>query len=187
MKLKEFTKFIQSTNPKDIVEESLHRDFVHAIPDTSKYKTYIANIKSDYPQSVHVAIMGSGNWKYSLNPYKNFSEYHIKSDIDIVIICPESYKKTWDELRVYHRKNFYFISDLQKQELLKFGENVYSGFICPKWIPGKSSVKLEYALNTNKYSNEEVAFRNVNMMYFKNMDEALDYYIRGFRLVKIRN
>lgn len=184
MTLEEFTKFIRSTNPKDIVEESLHRNFVHAIPNESKYKTYLANIKADYPQSIHVAIMGSGNWKYSLNPSKNFSEYHIKSDIDVVIICPESYKKAWDELRAYHRKNFYLIPHKQKLMLLKYGENVYSGFISPKWIPEKSKAKREYAFNTNKYSNEEVAYRNVNMLYFKNMDEALDYYIRGFRLVR---
>ncbi|MDO8811361.1 MAG: hypothetical protein Q7J38_04955 [Gallionella sp.] len=184
MTLEEFLAFVRSANPIGLATESLHRDFVHAIPDESKYKDFLDKVRVDYPSSEHIAIMGSGNWKFSLNPDKNFSEYHIKSDIDIAIICRASFEKTWDELREYHRKNYYLLPYRQKEMLKRNGENIYSGFISPKWIPEKSTAKFIYTLNKNKYSNDVIGFRNVNMMYFKNKDEALDYYTRGFFLAQ---
>lgn len=187
MTLEEFLVVVRSGNSIDLAAECLHRDFVHAIPDEVTYKSFLEEVRADYPLSDRVAIMGSGNWQFSLNPDKNFSEYHIRSDIDIAIICRTSFEQAWEELRTYHRKNFYLISWAKKIDLKRHGEDVYSGFISPKWIPGKSSLKLKYLLNANKYSNETVGYRSVNMMYFKNTDEALDYYVRGFLLAKKRN
>lgn len=184
MTLEDFLALVRSANPIDLAAESLHRNFVHAIPDESMYKSFLDEVKVDYPLSEHIAIMGSGNWKFSLNPDKHFTEYHIKSDIDIAIICRASFERAWDELRKYHRQNYYRLRTEGKIQLKRNGENVYSGFVSPKWILGKSSVKFEYALNSNKYSNEIIGYRSVNMMYFKNLDEALDYYRRGFRLAR---
>ena len=184
MTLEQFLTLVRSADPMDLVTESLHRDFVHAIPDESKYRTFVDKVRLDYPSSERIAIMGSGNWKFSLNPRKNFSEYHAKSDIDVAVICRESFEQTWEELRTYHRKNFYLLPKDQKEVLKRNGENVYSGFVSPKWIPEKSNVKFAYTLNTNKYSNDVIGFRSVAMMYFKNQDEAVDYYIRGFLQAK---
>lgn len=187
MTLKEFLTLVQSGNPIELATECLHRNFVHAIPDEAKYAAFLEKVKVDYPSAERIAIMGSGNWKFSLNPEKNFSAYHSKSDIDIAIICRASFEQTWMELREYHRKHFYFLPYKTKETLKRNGENVYSGFISPKWIPGKSAVKFQYDLNKNKYSDGVIGFRTVNMMYFKNQDEVLDYYIRGFLLAQKGN
>lgn len=184
MTLEDFLALIRSANPIDLAAESLHRDFVHAIPDEFMYKSFLDEVRVDYPLSERIAIMGSGNWKFSLNPKKNFSEFHNKSDIDIVIICRASFEQTWEELRKYHRQNFYLLPYESRSELKRNGENIYSGFVSPKWIPGKSIANFICALNSNKYSNEIIGYRSVNMMYFKNSDEALDYYVRGFRLAQ---
>lgn len=184
MTLEEFLALVKSANPSNLAAESLHRNFVHAIPDESMYKSFLDGVRLDYPSSEHIAIMGSGNWKFSLNPKKNFSEFHNKSDIDIVIICRASFEAVWDELRKYHRQNYYLLPCGARAELKRNGENVYSGFISPKWIPGKSIANFICTLNSNKYSNEIVGYRSVNMMYFKNTDEALDYYVRGFLLAQ---
>lgn len=184
--LTDFLAHIGLANPIDLAAESLYSNFVHAIPEESMYKSFLSEIKVDYPLSERIAIMGSGNWKFSLNPEKNFTEYHINSDIDIAIICRASFEQTWEELRKYHRENFYLLQHGGKSKLKRNGENVYSGFVSPKWIPGKSDMKFKYALNINKYSNVNIGFRNVNMMYFKSSEEALDYYMRGFRIVNKR-
>jgi hypothetical protein len=147
MTLEEFLALVKSINPIEIAEECLYRNFVHAIPDESAYKSFLSGVKADYPLSDHIAVMGSGNWKFSLNPFKQFSEYHIKSDIDIAIICRASFEQVWEELRTYHRKNFYSLSKYSKTELKRHGEDVYSGFISPKSIPGKSSLKHKYLIN----------------------------------------
>lgn len=183
MSLEEFLACVRSVNALDLAFECLHRNFVYAIPDETTYRYFLDEVRVDYPLSDRIAIMGSGNWKFSLNPDKNFSEYHAKSDIDIAIICQASFEQTWEELRTYHRKNFYFLSCKEKVQIKRNGENVYSGFVSPKWIPGSGySSKFKYLINANKYSNKVVGYRGVNMMLFKNLDEALDYYVRGFRL-----
>lgn len=129
--------------------------------------------------------MGSGNWAYSLNPKKNFSLYSEQSDIDVVVICEKTFNRTWDALRTYHRTNYYLLSTPEKERLRRNGENVYSGFITPKWIPDKKAkLRFEYEVNTNKYSDENVQYREVNMMYFKNINEVIDYYVRGFSRAK---
>ena len=184
MTLEDFLALVRLANPIDLAAESLHRNFVHAIPDELMYKSFLDEVKVDYPLSEHIAIMGSGNWKFSLNPKENFSEFHDKSDIDIVIICRASFEQVWDVLRKYHRQNFYLLPRDSRIQLKRSGENIYSGFVSPKWIPGKSIANFICALNSNKYSNEIIGYRSVNMMYFKNSDEALDYYVRGFRLAQ---
>lgn len=182
MKLEKFLAVIRSVPPHEIVKECLERPFVHAIPVEAAYAEYIGLIRQDYPKATHVAIMGSGNWKYSLNPINNLSEFHSGSDIDVSIVCADSFNATWEEMRDYHRKNYYFLSEKERRDLKRKGENVYSGFITPKWLIGSSKLRLAYYLNTNKYSNKQVGFRTVNMMYFKNKDEVVDYYVRGFQL-----
>lgn len=186
MTLEEFLALVRSANPIDLAVESLHRDFVHAVPDEFMYKIFLEQVRVDYPLAERIAIMGSGNWKFSLNPDKKFSEFHNKSDIDIAIICRASFEQVWEELRGYHRQYFYLLPFADKTHLKRKGENVYSGFASPKWIPGRSSTRFTYSLNKNKYSNDIVGYRSVNMMYFKNQDEALDYYVRGFRLAQKR-
>lgn len=187
MTLNDFLSLVKAASPIDLSMESLHRDFVHAIPDETGYKAFLDKVRENYPSSEHIAIMGSGNWKFSLNPEKNFSEFSIKSDIDIAIICRESFEETWSELREHHRDSYYLLSFNQRNMLKRHGENVYSGFVSPKWLPEKSKMRFAYSLNSNNYSNEAVGFRKINMMYFKNQDETLDYYKRGFVLAKKGN
>lgn len=187
MTLEEFLALVKSADPVALATECLHRDFVHAILDEAKYQAFLDKVRSDYPSADRIAIMGSGNWKFSLNPEKKFSEFHSQSDIDVAIICRASYEQTWEELRAYHRKNFYLLPFAKREALRRNGENVYSGFISPKWIPEKSDEKFRYNLNRNKYSDGVIGFRTVNMMYFKNQEEALDYYVRGFWLAQKGN
>lgn len=187
MNLESFLTLINSTSPIDLATESLNRNEVHAIPNAVRYKAFLEMIADDYKHAAQIAIMGSGNWKFSLNPKKNYSEYHRRSDIDVAIICESSFEKTWEELRSYHRNNYYLIPEYEKTQLRRNGENVYSGFVSPKWIPAtKSAEKFNYLLNSNKYSNNTIGFRTVNMMYFKNRDEAIDYYVRGFSIAQNR-
>ncbi|NIB42109.1 hypothetical protein HBA55_21060 [Pseudomaricurvus alkylphenolicus] len=185
MEVKDFKSTISQFEPEVLTRECLYRDYVHALPEAVRYAEYINAISSDYVNSDHIAIMGSGNWGYSLNPEKSFRPFCEKSDIDVVIICPETFHEVWEELRDYHRSKYYMLNRYQRLALKRNGENVYSGFITPKWIPNKASpTRFQYDINTNNYSNESVGYRQVNMMFFKNQTEAIDYYVRGFRLAK---
>lgn len=185
MSVDNFKRIIWDLDPEDIVEESLFRGFTHVIPKENDYSEYIELIFSDYKCAEHIAIMGSGNWGYSLNPDKFLRPFGDYSDIDVVIICHEAFQETWKELREYHRSKYYLLSQNQRSRLKRNGENVYSGFISPKWILSRRApARFAYEVNSNKYANKYVGYRSVNMMYFKNIEEAIDYYVRGFRLAK---
>jgi len=187
MNIEDFKKILVSDNSIDIVKKYLYHDSIHAISDDDEYAGYINCIGSDYIDADHISVMGSANWCFSLHPEKKFRPFNDKSDIDIVIVCLRSFMETWEELRGYHRNNYYLLSQFDRNKLRRNGENVYSGFISPKWIVDKTSkLRFKYEIKTNSYSNKIVGYRKVNMMYFKNTTEAIDYYVRGFRLAKNR-
>lgn len=180
-----FKRFLKSQSPQSIARELLLKTSIHAINSVTNYDSYKDMILADHKNAYRVAIVGSANWKFSLNPRKNFSVFHDKSDIDIAIICAESYLATWDELRAFHRNQYYSLDADGRLSLRRNGENVYSGFASPKWVPSlKSTVRQRYEKLTNAYSNRMVGFKTVNMMYFRDMEETIDYYVRGIRTVK---
>lgn len=182
MDVEEFIRFIRSDSPTSIAEALLFKSHIHVLPSEEDYIQYKNMVIADHVSAHHVAVVGSGNWKFSLAPEKNLKEFHEKSDIDIAIICAESYLQTWDELRKHHRDNYYTLNHAKRQALKRFGENVYSGFATPKWMPSlRSELKQRYQKLTNKYSTREVGYKSVNMMYFRNTEEAIDYYVRGIR------
>ena len=182
-----FREKILSCSPEELAAEWIGNDNIHAFANPIDYKAYLDSILNDYPESDMAAITGSGNWCYSLNPKKNFSQFHKNSDIDVSIISSKYFYEIWEELRAYHRENYYLIGKTKKDDLNRNGQNVYSGFVTPKWIPNKKSkTRFQYEINTNKYSNKLVEFRSVNMMFFKNTKELTDYYIRGIRIAKTR-
>lgn len=183
MELAEFKDFLKSKPYSAVAEELIHKSSIHAFDSQKAYEDYKAPIKADHPHAHLVSIVGSANWKFSLNPDKNFRVFHEGSDIDIAIICSDSYLKTWEELRRFHRDKYYSLGHSAQAALRRNGENVYSGFATPKWVPALSSeLKRDHLKLTDKYSNKAVSYKQVNMMYFRNVAETIDYYVRSIRL-----
>ncbi|MCG8669071.1 MAG: hypothetical protein MI867_06625, partial [Pseudomonadales bacterium] len=176
---------ILDANPVELSREWLFKEETSIFERKEDYSSYIELIRRDYPEVEEILIAGSGNWGFSLNPKKRFSPFGKSSDVDVVIISEAYFNDVWKELRTYHRKNYYLLRWEDKQALNRNGQNVYSGFVSPKWIPDRTSVtRFSYELNTNNYSNKDVSFRKVNMLFFKNKEETIDYYTRGFRIAK---
>ena len=48
MTLEQFLTLVRSANPFDLAKESLHRDFVHAIPVEAEYKVFLDKVRADY-------------------------------------------------------------------------------------------------------------------------------------------
>jgi hypothetical protein len=185
MNREEFIAEILERQPELLAETYLAADTVTAFPNADDYASFKARVQRHVNGVESLSIVGTGNWRFSLNPYKSLKEFDEASDIDIAVISQEQFSQTWEELRRVERSRWYTFSKEIQDRLRRNAEDVYSGFITPAWIPGHQN-ELLYRFKTilNQLRDESVKFKPVKMLFFKNKVEAIDYYKRGFRLAK---
>ena len=185
MTLEEFVETIRGKAPEELAHEFLMSETVFLFGDAPSYSAFKARITGMLTPTQHISVVGSGNWRYSLNPEKLFREFCDKSDVDVAIVSNELFNEYWEEMRMHHRMHFYALSYRERTNLRRSGENVYAGFISPAWIPNRDrSKRYEYQRMLNSLSDSSVRYLKVKMLIFKNRMEAVDYYARGFRLAK---
>ena len=172
---------IRTTDALRLSREFVLSDTVHALGSAKAYSVFREKVTRYLPLAESVAIVGSGNWRYSLNPKKLLNEFHTKSDIDVAVVSSEMFHETWDSIRRLHRDRWYTLDGEARDRLLRNGQNVYAGFACPTWLPVLGH-PLVYAFKSmlGKLSGPEVGYREVKMYYYKSEIEMLDYYRRGF-------
>lgn len=181
----EFKTWLINCEPLQLAREFCLGNSVHALPTPAEYERFRHKVATQLPSAEFIAIVGSGNWRFSLNPEKLLTEYHAKSDIDVAVVSQELYQGTWDEMRKLHRDRWYTLHPPERAKLVRNGQNVYAGFACPTWLPQRSHPTV-YAFKSmlNHLSGPELGYREVKMMYFKNQTEMIDYYRRGFEEAK---
>jgi hypothetical protein len=185
MRKEEFLDRIRAESPADLAWEYLTSASVCLFGEDQRYAEFRARVSSLVPAVDRVAVVGSGNWRYSLNPHKGFREFCSKSDVDVAIVSTARFQEFWEEMRRHHRTHFYTLPPNERERIRRNGENVYSGFISPAWIPNRDSRRsYEYHRLLDSLSDRSVGFLKVKMMFFKNDTEAVDYYARGFWLAK---
>jgi hypothetical protein len=181
----EFLKELAVRPPDELAAHYLAQNEVAAFETADEYLAFKDLVRCEIGQAQSIAIVGTGNWRFSLNPEKNFKSFDEKSDIDIAVISPDLFTATWKELRRVHRFSWYRIPLSVQQQLRRNGENVYCGFVSPTWIPDKrSELRYQHKSTLNRLSNRSPAQREVKMMYFKEHAEAVDYYKRGFEIAR---
>ena len=185
MTKEEFFQRIESSTPQTLAREFLYTDTVRVFEDRSEYDKFRSRIGELISHVEFSAIVGSGNWTYSLNPEKNFREFGEHSDIDVAIISPVRFHAFWEKMRENHRRYFYGLGFDDRKRLRRNSENVYAGFVSPAWIPRQTPPeRLEQKKLLNTLSNAAVGYLAVKTLFFKNPEEAVDYYSRGFALAR---
>lgn len=180
-----FKADIRAHSPAALVERWLSDGHPGAFGNEKRLNNFAQKISNDYPKADRVIIAGTANWHYSLNPYKSFAEFRSNSDIDVVLISPSDFEDAWSRLRHIHRKKWYSWNKTLREEVMRTGQNVYCGFLSPKHIPDKSdSFRFEFLQRCNSYSNSGIDYREVNMMFFKSLEDVIDYYVRGVRIAR---
>ncbi|MFV3326753.1 hypothetical protein ACNFG0_09810 [Pseudomonas sp. NY15372] len=183
--LKEFSTDITSRDPKELIDCWMRTEQPHAFSSSGLYNEFREQISTDWPNNEMISIAGSGNWRYSLNPTKKFSEFHDGSDIDVVVISQEYFERTWQELRTIHKKSWIRWNPTERAAVMRTGQNVYCGFVSPKHIPeAQNPYRFDFLKKCNSYSTGAVGYREVNLMFFKSLEDTIDYYLRGVRLAK---
>jgi len=168
----EFFDTIRSTSTDDLLEEWLFGGSrPHAFATDVEQSAFYDSIRSDWGATEHISLAGTGAWRYSLNPKKNFQEFSGSSDVDVVNISDNHFHETWNHLRQHHRSAWYVVDNKSRQALLRTGENVYSGFVSPKWIPDKgNSFRFDFETRLEKYATKAIGYRTVNMVFFRNRE-----------------
>lgn len=184
----QFFSDIKDQDPDSLLEKWFSDGpLPHAFDTRSSLQCFIDQIDSDWVDTEHVWLGGTSAWRYSLNPRNSFSEFSDSSDIDVVNISNAHFVETWDRIRDYHRINWYSVDSAAQKRLRRNGENIYSGFVSPRWIPDKSDeLRFFFVTRLETYSTSDIEFRDVNMYFFRNFDEVKDYYRRGIQLAKRR-
>lgn len=185
MEKDEFLIEVRERSALELAKFYFCRNEAVAFDNAAHYQEFVALVQEEVGGGPEVAVVGTGNWQYSLNPYKSFKRFDEKSDIDVAVISADMFHNTWDAIRRVHRRTWWGINKDARCSFLRNGENVYCGFVSPKWIPGAiDSFRFEHITMLNRLSNLSPGKREVKMMFFKNQTEAIDYYRRGFQLAK---
>jgi hypothetical protein len=185
MSLKDFQERIRASTPPVLAGEYLLAPTAHVFESPESYSTFRGKVSALFGATETIAVVGSGNWKFSLNPEKSFRKFGQHSDIDVAVISRDLFNGFWEEMRFQHRAHFYQLPFDYRERLRRNSENVYAGFISPNWIPNRNPrTAYEYKRNLDSLSDRHVQFLKVKMMFFKNFDEATDYYARGFRMAQ---
>ncbi|MCB1099363.1 MAG: hypothetical protein KDN22_27580 [Verrucomicrobiae bacterium] len=157
----------------------------HVFHTDDEQSAFFEVIQADWVSTEQLSLAGTGAWRYSLNPKKEFREFARNSDIDVINISETHFYETWDQLRGHHRRVWYAVDHHVREQLRRTGQNVYCGFASPKWIPEKGNpFRFEFETRLEKYAGKPVGYRTVNMMFFRNHIEAKDYYRRGIEIAK---
>lgn len=180
----EFLTEIKAGSPLTLAIKYLDSDEIHAM-SVDEYAHFKVSVSNLLATPSRIVIAGSGNWRFSLNPEKNFSEYHGKSDLDVAVVSQALFNSTWHEIRKLHRTRWTSLSQDWRQRLRRNGENIYSGFASPKWLPDSNNpMRYSFLSMLSKLSTKAIGYREVNMMYFRDDTEMYDYYVRGFHAAK---
>jgi hypothetical protein len=181
----EFLADISKRSAKELAVHYFERAEATAFPVQAAYAHFKSLVQHEVGGEPQVVVVGTGNWKFSLNPHKGFKTFDANSDIDVAVVSHDRFHQTWEELRKVHRKTWWALGNEERNSLLRYGQDVYSGFVTPGWIPSyQNTLRFDYLSMLNRLSNQSPGKREVKMMFFKNNTEAIDYYRRGFQLAK---
>lgn len=176
----DFINLVKTAPPDDLIRDFLAKSVVPACATAESYAAFRALVRREIGPCEEVYVMGTANWEYSLNPRKNFKPFDASSDVDIAVVSPEYFQRTWEELRKEHRANWYAFSRDAQAELRRSGENVYSGFVCPAWIPVRGNAhRYRFKAMLERLRVGLIDYKPPKMHIYRNIDELVDYCKRG--------
>lgn len=127
MSLEEVIRIIkEQSDIEESVKSFLFREEIPAFKSKTEYKDFLEMIRIDFLSAEEILIAGSGNWGYSFNPDKKGKAFDLESDIDVVIVSSEDFLRYWEEIRKFHRTNYYSMQSFEQLRIKRTGENIYS-------------------------------------------------------------
>ena len=159
--------YFKQRNPKNYMQ--VYDDFKHYVSE--KLEIHFNNI----------SIVGSAKTGISLSPEKGFKIFNEKSDIDLVLVSPELFKKFWDAyLDLYsQRKNFgytYVASNIFRRFVsIKRPDPTHPTF--KAWITKVESFNKDYQVLFNIESE-------INYRIYESWESVERYHHKGIEELK---
>ena len=186
----EFINLIKSKSEKEIYDILLQGQDVHYFKSISKnhllfyddFKRFMAN-----KLNVHfnnIAIIGSAKTAFSLSPSKNFKEFDSEnSDLDIVIVSDEYFKKFWKTYTIISRDNH--IPTYQS-----LTSNIFRNFISVKEKDKhyNNDVLINWQKKINDFkTNLQLTYKiftPINYRIYSSWEAVEEYHLKGLSDLK---
>lgn len=160
---------------------------VASFDSATSYQRFRQSVMDQFPRATNVHVVGTANWKYSLNPNKDFKSFDEASDIDTVIVDPESFSECWDEIRKKDRLTKYTRAPEDERQYNSASNSIYCGFVAPVWVLDRTTpMRYEFRARLNKVSRSAASGREVKGLFFRTDVEVMDYYTRGVMAAKVK-
>lgn len=145
------------------------------------FKKFISN-KLNIPFN-NIAIVGSAKTKFSFSPYKNFKEFGLDSDLDLIIVSKYYYKKIWTAYRKISSESY-----LDRYE--KKTGNIFNGFIgikdSDKTYGNEDLIEWQRLIRTFK-TELQLRFNithEINYRIYADWESVQDYHMHGINKLK---
>lgn len=131
----------------------------------------------------NITVIGSACLGRSLNPEKNFSEFHEESDIDVAAVSAFHFDMAWRELRAVRLETL----GVKKQSAVKAHRTnyVYWGTIATDMCLSLLSFgrAWERAL-TRARAHPAVKYRDVKIRLYRDFDSLRSYHVANVRSLR---
>lgn len=136
MKPTDFRTMINTQNDAKLIAQCLHDASPPYVfePNPSAWDKFCGSIASEIGvASADIRIVGSGRFGFSMKPWMNLRGFSDRSDVDVVIVNPDTFDHLWLSLlgAVYPRKP---VAGKLGGWLKELRNEVYTGWITPKGI-----------------------------------------------------
>lgn len=192
MDKEEFINFIKNTSEKEIYDKLLQGQDVHYFKSLSEnhllfyddFKRFIANNLNVHFNNI--AIIGSAKTEFSLSPLKNFKVFdHESSDLDIVIVSDEFFKKFWKTYKIISRDNHItaynnLTSNIFRNFIsIKEKDNHYNNDVLINWQKKINDFKTNLQLIYKIYTP-------INYRIYSSWEAVEEYHLKGLSDLKAK-
>lgn len=145
------------------------------------FKKFISN-KLSIPFN-NISIVGSAKTKFSFSPKKNFKEFGVDSDLDLIIVSKYYYKKIWSAYRKISQESYLQNFNTKTGNIfngfigIKDSDNTYGNQDLIDWQQLVRTFKAELQLRF--YINHELNYR-----IYADWESVQDYHMRGINKLK---
>ncbi|PSV98273.1 hypothetical protein [Photobacterium iliopiscarium] len=129
----------------------------------------------------NIAIVGSAKLGFSLSPDKNYSQFHDRSDIDLVVVSQPIFTQAWQAFLELHQRTY----------LPTYGpiaKNIFKGFVSLKEIDTRNAFFDDWSRKVEPLKKDLQTIFNIphdiNYRIYDSWESVENYHTSGLKELK---